>query len=390
LGLTCKGPTGGTRNMILDRCPKEVILDLDTAHLQRRQSGGSTKLRLGNRCVGCHVHFQLTRFLKDKGIEPEAQSTVCMSQDCKQLPIHAYSYCPTHLSNLLLDSRKKIPNHSITLLQEMFKSAIRKEWAFQPQYDIVRSRTEEILQGKRPGTDLIILDDEFSPSSQQLWEFAMIERVSGKILLNTTIDHQGALDHNTSTGSLAGSLPFWSQMSQSKAKEVYSSTRNAGLSHMNVHEVAFRLRQVGITQSTVILVYHATIFDLRLLRRFLESAGYFGYLPPDENCIPMVNILRPHMSDRMPSGRRFPLKLEVLFPLMFPRHSLVGLNHQALVDCQQTRLVCIAYEELCKPIAERGQEWRPDTVARSEQTSILDWLQDSPKANPSDGERSLQ
>jgi hypothetical protein len=149
-------------------------------------------------------------------------------------------------------------------------------------------------------------------------------------------------------------------------------------SHLSNHikRVTLGKRLVGITQSTVILVYHATNFDLRLLRRFLESAGYFGYLPPEENCIPMVNILRPHMSDRLPSGRRFPLKLEVLFPLMFPRHSLVGLNHQALVDCQQTRLVCMAYEELCRPIAERGQEWQPDNVARSGQTSILDWLQD--------------
>jgi hypothetical protein len=86
----------------------------------------------------------------------------------------------------------------------MFKSATRQEWTFQPQYNIVRSRMEEILQGRRAGTDLIILDDEFSPASQQLWEFAMIERVSGKILLNTTIDHHGALDHNTP----ADSLPF--------------------------------------------------------------------------------------------------------------------------------------------------------------------------------------
>jgi hypothetical protein len=297
-----------------------------------------------------------------------------MSQNCKQLPVHGYSYCPAHLSNLLLDSHKRIPYHSTALLLEMFKSALQKEWTFQPQYDIVRLRTEDILRGKRPGTDLIILDDEFSPASQQLWEIAMIERVSGKVLLNTTIDHHGALDHGASTGSLAGSLPFWSQMSKSKANEVYSSTRKARLSHMNVHEVAFRLQQVGITQQAVILVYHVTTFDLKLLRRFLESAGYFGYLPPEENCIPMVNILRPHMSDRMPSGRRFPLKL------VFPRHSLVGLNHQALVDCQQMRLICMAYEELCKPIAERGQEWRPDTVARSTQTSILDWLQDLPEA----------
>lgn len=59
---------------------------------------------------------------------------------------------------------------------------------------------------------------------------------------------------------------------------------------------------------------------------------------------------------------------------MYPRHGLVGLNHQALVDCQQTRLVCMAYEELCRPIAERGREWQPNMVPTSGQTCILDWF----------------
>ncbi|KAI3330212.1 hypothetical protein F4824DRAFT_492409 [Ustulina deusta] len=186
----------------------------------------------------------------------------------------------------------------------------------------------------------------------------MIERVSGKILINTIIDHQDIITHNTKA------LPFWSYIARSKAKAVYSSTRK-DISHMDVHEVALKIQQVGITQDTIILVYHTSTFDLTLLRQFLESAGYFGVLPPDKNCIPMVNILRPHLSKRLPSGKLFPLRLDVLFTLMYPRHGLVGLNHQALVDCQQTRLVCMAYEELCRPIAERGREWQPDMVAPS-------------------------
>lgn len=187
-----------------------------------------------------------------------------------------------------------------------------------------------------------------------------------------------------------GSIPFWSRMSRFKAKDVYSSPRDSDMSHMNVHEVASKIQQAGITRDTIILVYHTSTFDLRLLRRFLESAGYFDLLPPDENCIPMANILRRHLFDKLPGGRLFPLRLEVLFPLMFPRHVLVGLNHRALVDCQQTRLICMAYEQLCRPIAERGQEWQPDTVARSAQTSILDWLQDTCRVDDSNGEKAIR
>jgi hypothetical protein len=61
---------------------------------------------------------------------------------------------------------------------------------------------------------------------------------------------------------------------------MYSSPRNSDMSHLNVHkffgsEVASKIQQVGITRDTIILVYHVSTFDPRLLRRFLESAGYF-------------------------------------------------------------------------------------------------------------------
>ena len=71
---------------------------------------------------------------------------------------------------------------------------------------------------------------------------------------------------------------------------------------------------------------------------------------------------------------------------MYPWHHLVGLNHWALEDCQQTWLVCMAFDELCKPIEERGEEWQPDDVANSTQMSILYWLQDIHKVSNSKGE----
>lgn len=119
----------------------------------------------------------------------------------------------------------------------------------------------------------------------------MVERVSGKILLNTTIDHQGEIMLSPPTGA----IPYWSLMSRFKVEDVYSSPRDSDMSHMNVHEVASKIQQVGITRDIIILVYHVSTFDLRFLRRFLEPAGYFDILPPDEDCIPMANILRSHL-----------------------------------------------------------------------------------------------
>ena len=111
-----------------------------------------------------------------------------------------------------------------------------------------------------------------------------------------------------------------------------------------------------------------------MLRKLLVSEGYDDILLPDRNCVPIINILRPNIFKDMPKEQRFPLALEFLFPLLYPRHHLIGLNHQALVDCQQTRLVCKAFDELCRPVDERGEMWQPDTVSSSSQTSILNWL----------------
>ncbi|KAH8757621.1 hypothetical protein F5883DRAFT_567694 [Diaporthe sp. PMI_573] len=165
-------------------------------------------------------------------------------------------------------------------------------------------------------------------------------------------------------------------MSRAKANSVYAPSRHLRIDHMNVRDIASTLQRRGISQDTIFIVYHTTRADLQMLRKLLVSEGYDNIIPPDKNCVPLINILRPNMFKDIPKEQRFPLALEFLFPLMYPRHCRIGLNHQALVDYQQTRLVCKAFDELCKPVEERGEEWQPETVATSSQTSILDWLQD--------------
>ena len=379
LGLTCLGPTSNSGLFVSERCPNEVIIDLDTAHLVLRRRPKS-QLILDNRCVACRFYNQVTTFLTRYEIELEDENAVCTFHGCDQLSFHGSGICAQHLSNIISKSYREKTTIDIRLLRETFNSAARKRWEFPPYYNTVRQWISEILQGKRAGSDLVILDDEFSPASSQVWEFAIVERVSGKVLINTTIEHKDGQDHST-----WGDHPFLKMMSRSKAAQVFSPFRIRDIGRINVDEIASQLQEAGITQDTIILVYHKSPFDLRILRGFLESAGYHGILPPDENCIPLLQLLRPNLSVAPLGHKGFPLSLEVLFPIMYPRHQLVGLNHQALEDCQQTRLVCMAFDQLCKPIAERGEEWQPDGVASSAQTSILDWLQPTRKADDSKG-----
>jgi hypothetical protein len=118
----------------------------------------------------------------------------------------------------------------------------RKRWNFPSRYDIVRRRIEDILQGKRPGSDLVILDDEFSPTSQQLWEFAIIERVSGQVVINTCVEHPDGVDHD-----MWGAHSLLRRMSRTKAAQVFSPSRIRNTGRMNVDEIASKLQQAGIT-----------------------------------------------------------------------------------------------------------------------------------------------
>lgn len=81
-----------------------------------------------------------------------------------------------------------------------------------------------------------------------------------------------------------------------------------------------------------------------------------------------------------PEGfKAFPMSLEILFPVFYPGHSLVGLNHRAQEDCLQTRLLLLAYEEICKPVLERGKQWVSENIAPvSQQSTITRWFQSQP------------
>ena len=215
----------------------------------------------------------------------------------------------------------------------------------------------------------MILDTEFSPASSQIWEFAFIERVSGRILVNTIVNHEKGVQHD---GLIDQSDLQW--VSKLKGDEVYNLSRASNIGRLNVHEIASKMQAASITPNTIVLVYHKSAYDLRVLRQFLESAGYSGILSSNENCIPLLQLLRPNLQEVSPGGVKVSLVLEHLFLIMYPRSKLVGHNHQALIDCQQTRLVLMAFDKLCKPIEDRGEEWNPGTVSRPNTASVLEWL----------------
>jgi hypothetical protein len=190
------------------------------ASFPRKRQPKGIKLVLEGRCVACHFHCQMTRFFRRSGLEIKAENTMCKVEGCDQLSFRGSGGCTQHLPRLLAAAHRSEATIDHRLVRETFSFMARKRWSFQPHYDIVRCSMYNILQGKRPGSDLVILDDEFSLASKQLWEFAIIERVSGKVLINTTIKHQERMDRDS-----PGQHPFITWMNRSSASAVYSRSR---------------------------------------------------------------------------------------------------------------------------------------------------------------------
>ncbi|KID88368.1 hypothetical protein MGU_04778 [Metarhizium guizhouense ARSEF 977] len=115
--------------------------------------------------------------------------------------------------------------------------------------------------------------------------------------------------------------------------------------------------------------------DLVILRNFLATGGYQDILPSDENCVPLIPLYQQQRIQQPPGYTRFPLKLEVLFPVLCPRHNLCGRNHLALIDCRQTKLVLDAFDYLCQPLESREPGWQPGKLAKISQTTITGYFQ---------------
>jgi len=217
-----------------------VTIDLDTARLELHTTGGTLTLSAG--CVACQVAIDMERSLIKIGVEIQPADTVCGQPGCVLRAIHMSGRCPRHLGSLLTEARRKNTATSLSAARVALESASRSRWTYPPDYNVVRFRTEEILQGSRPGSDLVVLDDEFSPASGQLWEFALIEYVSGNQLINTTVKHQDGIDHHT-----PGDDPFLRRMSQAKAGSVYAPSRRSRIDHMTVREIASALQRLGLS-----------------------------------------------------------------------------------------------------------------------------------------------
>lgn len=87
--------------------------------------------------------------------------------------------------------------------------------------------------------------------------------------------------------------------------------------------------------------------DLKMLREFLESYGYYDLPPPLSSCIQTIPELRKNLLVGVSAA------LDIIFPLLFPNDPLVGQNHPARPDALMCRKIVRLIRELIKSPKER-------------------------------------
>ena len=337
-----------------------MVLDLDTAylyHCDNKHSRGKTCTVLNPRCVSCSAQKGFTRFLTQHGLLCEPDQKHCRHRACLRPPFAGSLFCNTHLFRCVRDVPDHVGSTAVTsnsvpldLLQETLKKALSRRWSCGPFKDVLHRR-ERLSKGESSGVQVACLDLEFSPTTGKVFEIGICEYFTGKVLMDTAVEHGDRPASRALHQSLAVGRPthhpFMEMMSRRIASKIYSSASKKFRGRLNVYEIASQLREAGITPQTIFLTWHQSTTDFIRLRDLLEQEGYTDILQSNERCFPMIPSFKKNLH-RLPGNKPFPVALEVLFPLLFPKHELVGRNHRALVDALQLRLVATVFEEQCK------------------------------------------
>jgi hypothetical protein len=372
-GTHCIGPRALSRgNFVQELCPYDAIIDEDTAYIRMMTSGDRAYLRLEPRCASCSTKLRISRELKRLGIAVEPDQECCGHQACLESPWGGSKYCRRHLlANA--DNRPALNENFMTMLKKHFDQALMHQWGYSPSFERVLNLKAKIAAGELPGGRLICVDIEFSPSSGRVFEVGSCEYHSGKVIIDTSVkhDYKSSAELHDST-SLDATAPgrYLKMISHRAAKNVYGSNSKHPNGVSDVHEIVSKLREAQVTPESLVLVWHRNKTYLRLLRRLLEDGGYTGILPPGENCILMLPEVKrnlPLLKDK----KKFPANLEIIFPLFFPGHELVGRNNKALIDATQLRLVSLAFEDTCRPIQGRNHD---HLHYQHQQKLITEWI----------------
>ena len=157
-------------------------------------------MNLGPRCAACVINRYWTSLIKEQDLLSDGSIKCCIRPRCMKPAILNTKLCQPHLLKLRpIDIESRSPN--MANLQRCVSRSLSRRWRSNKEIDVATKRVTEIWNGKQPGADMVVIDIEFMPSTGQVLEVAVIEYVSGKILVDTRISYNSTLPLQTGVRS---------------------------------------------------------------------------------------------------------------------------------------------------------------------------------------------
>lgn len=209
--------------------------------------------------------------------------------------------------------------------------------------------------------DLLSIDLEFSTKRRQIYQVG-ISDVKGDKLLDCFPQYSGpAKDQlfsrswsNSFSRSFKGEIPYKVKMWE--LNEKYRGKGFALDGALKAQKVGEKLEKM-IDKNKTFVTWGSSPFDVAYVREWLDTEGVDHSLPADDTVLLLYPEFKVILSEKLGNhcfkGRSFPLKLQVLFTVLYEGHDLVGLNHDALVDARQLSMLVRLFIDLCKPPNER-------------------------------------
>ena len=352
--------------MVQEPCPFQTIISLETALLvdklkqNQHEQQGLRIITLQSFCVACRQKRRLKTLLSLQGLlsDKADDDKTCERPSCLKSKFQTTKYCTAHLLFRPAPTSFPVPR----LDQSKVRAGMDHiQWTCRPILQEVIRRYNCIIEREMPQGMLVCLDIEFSPSSQKVFEIGVCEFESGKPLVNARVKYNCPKNELHRAPPFHIDNPYLRLISMRTSQKIYHRNQPSD-TLLDVHGIATKFREGGITPDTILLVWAKNGQDLELVRKLFDGENnkdYQNILPSKAHCAYMIPDFRRNMPTT-PGLSIFPL--EIIFNLLFGNHDLADKNHRALSDALQLRLMVKLFIELCKPPEKRQLSLLPRSI----------------------------
>lgn len=347
-GLKCPGPERVVGGLVLGTqvCPRSAIISFETGAFYRVHA--SNHIGLKCRCAPCNGRFIFNEFLRRNFLERDAQQIFCSNQHCISTVWEGSKFCRKHF----LTWKPGLPGEEERKeLKALFEEASLVQW--HPETDAMAEVMKRIEgQPKVPASQVANIDLEFTFFSREVLQIGIADMEGNNVL--DCLPRYGEGIVAPSSKNHLPAPPTWGQLAQKQKIQAYFTQDGT----LDAQGVVRKLQESGISQDTMFLSWASWPFDLAYLRDWLEQEGFHDILPGNENVCLLYHEFRVNLERIIGRtchrGKAFPLRLPVVFPLLFGEEDpLSGKNHHALIDSKQLCRMAKLFMDLCKPPGQR-------------------------------------